>query len=414
MNFDKPLYALRLLCLMVALTATEPSCSAQQQVIPADKAQVLVSAVHINGRPGQCLIDPSGDVSIVDATLADELGIERFDAEKKRQQTQLGMAEYQRYGDVEITFLGKTTALPTIAGSSLTFMESGVGTQVDCVLSNDVLGNYIIDISQATLKSKLDLDHDYRRLDSANSSWDPDVGPKLAVRMPILGSRNFGIGTADNGYLGVSREIANQLIRSRRACKIDKLPQSDRSGSYEGIDEIIIEQVTILGLDFHNVPAGIGNFNSIGFPLLRRLNLAIDFPNNQIWQKKTPNAGLSIFPVNASGMAVVFVSPTQLKINKIRPQSPATLAEVEAGDEIVELQGKRPGDLSLFQVQELLAQDGKTIQVVFDKNGQRLVKDLRLKRPFLYPPVWEPKDEDSGEFEKFLEQDKGKSAAKLK
>jgi C-terminal processing protease CtpA/Prc len=148
--------------------------------------------------------------------------------------------------------------------------------------------------------------------------------------------------------------------------------------------------------------------------LLRRLNLAIDFPNNQIWQKKTPNAGLSIFPVNASGMAVVFVSPTQLKINKIRPQSPATLAEVEAGDEIVELQGKRPGDLSLFQVQELLAQDGKTIQVVFDKNGQRLVKDLRLKRPFLYPPVWEPKDEDSGEFEKFLEQDKGKSAAKLK
>ena len=118
--------------------------------------------------------------------------------------------------------------------------------------------------------------------------------------------------------------------------------------------------------------------------------------------------------LHASGMAVVFVSTTQLKVIKIRPESPATLAGVEAGDEIVELQGQRPADLSLFQVQELLAQDGKIIKVVLDRNGDRLEKNLHLKRPFLYPPVWETTDEDSGEFEKFLEQNRRKSAAKSK
>ena len=409
-NLDKLLYALMLI---VALTAREPICLAQQQVIPADKAQTLVIAVCINDHPGQCLIDLHGYYSHIDSTLAESLGIERFD-DKKTEKTQFGTAESQRYGDVEITFFGKTTALPTISGLNLKRFEYDVGHQVDCILSHDVLENCIVDISEAALKSSLDLDNDYRRLDSAHYSWVADFGPQLAVSMPILGSRNFMVGTANNQYLTVSREIASQLIRSRRAFKSDRTPHSDASGAYESIDVIIIEKLSILDVDFHNVPASVGNFNSIGFPLLRQLNLALDFPHKQIWQKKSPSTGLTTFPVNASGMAVVFVSATQLKVIKIRPESPSTLAGVEAGDEIVELQGQRPADLSLFQVQELLAQDGKIIKVVLDRKGDRLEKNLHLKRPFLYPPVWETTDEDSGEFEKFLEQNRRKSAAKSK
>ena len=404
---------LRLLCLTVAFTMSEQRCSAQESIIPADKSQVLIAAVSINGHPGQCGIDPTGYFSTIDAAFANELGIERFN-DQKTQRVELGTAVFQRYGELEITLFDKSTKLPTISGSSLRDLGGVFGHGVDCVLSNDILDKYFIDVSEAAVTNSEHVSRDFRIVDSKHFKWSPDGVPQLVVRLPILGCRDFLIGTGSNSFLSISDDFANHLIAANRAFKCDTKPGIDLSGKHDGIGIIVIKSVKILDAEFQNVPAIVGNFNSVGFPLLRRLGIALDFPNKQIWHKEVHDAGLSIFPINASGMGVAFASPTQLRVLRNRPNSAATIAHVEAGDEIVQLDGKQPADLSLFQVQQLLAQHGKTIRVVFDRNGQRLEKNLHLKRPFLYPPVWEATKDDSDEFEKFLEQDKGECAAKLK
>lgn len=77
-----------------------------------------------------------------------------------------------------------------------------------------------------------------------------------------------------------------------------------------------------------------------------------------------------------------------LKVFAVRPDSSAQNASVQAGDVIVQLDGKNPVELSIYDIYNILARNGKTISVTLRRGRGEHRIDLPLRLPFEYPPNW--------------------------
>ena len=169
--------------------------------------------------------------------------------------------------------------------------------------------------------------------------------------------------------------------------------------------DIIIQEIEIAGVVFRNVPASRGKLNCIGMGLLTYLDLAVDFQNRRVYLDSESSRSASEFPQNASGIGFVYISSEAIIVGSIRNDSPASRAEVQAGDEVLSIDGKKPADLSLEELMQIVSREGQTIHIAFRRSGRYYDRDLTLKRNFEYPPTWAiPTVEESG-FLEFLEKE---------
>ena len=373
--------------------------------IPLDKANVIVCDGLLNDQHCRFVIDTGLVFGSINEQVAIAMGLRKLDSIGVTYTTPSGRTgTAPEYADIEISIGEKKIRLMRAAAGRKDALEELLGQSVGATLGMDVLKQQILILEDFKFRFGSTVPVGFQRVSPPAASWTPEGIPCLQVTLPVLGNRAFNLATGTNMELSVTQEFADMLRRSGHAQRAPNSPGAE-GPNLDMNEEIIIEKIVVANTEFRNVPALILKVNMIGMPLLGRLNIAIDGANRQIYVAESPNGPLSEFPMNASGMGVVFKSPTRLRVLGVRESSPAAAAGVLRGDEVIEVDGKSPSDLSFFQIQKLLSQDGKTIRVVLFRNHKRLEKYLLLKRTFQYPPVWKSTDATEQGFEKFLKSE---------
>jgi hypothetical protein len=162
------------------------------------------------------------------------------------------------------------------------------------------------------------------------------------------------------------------------------------------------------------VPNRIG---SVGGEVLIRYSVFFDYPNQKLYTKPNANykkpfnfnmSGLEVqhdglewvketsVENNNKGVTVYTVQPNESRVQEnlkikfelkpvftiysVRKESPAELAGIRKNDKLIRIEGKSTQDLSIEKINDLLkSEEGKTIELVIERNGKQLTFKFQLK-----------------------------------
>ena len=128
-----------------------------------------------------------------------------------------------------------------------------------------------------------------------------------------------------------------------------------------------------------------GLFSSPGFmgilgnEVLKRFNLFINVKQQRI--SLEPNRLYSdIFKVNSSGLELISDdSLRKVIVDYVYPDSPADSSGLRAGDQILEIDGKRISPAELPGIRSILSQSGSTVEILAVRERELLKFTLRLQ-----------------------------------
>ena len=267
----------------------------------------------------------------------------------------------------------------------------------------DVLNRHTVLISRGIVSLRERVPAEFPVVETFATGDRVEDRADLPVSMSEFGVREFRVDTGMTDACQFNDRLVKDMLHRGALVRGSTAKVTDIRGA-QIIDRFVLRELTVAGVKCRNVPVSTGQYNAIGLELLRHMNLALDFPRRQILIGKPPQDVVDRFAINASGMAVGFDSAEALKVLAIRPDSSAETAGVQAGDVIVQLDGRNPAELSIYDIHDILARDSKTISVVFCRGQDEHYIELPLQLPFEYPPNWAALDARQKDFEKFLEK----------
>jgi len=287
-------------------------------------------------------------------------------------------------------------------------MFGGSGRRIDGIVGLDVLSSHVLVITSGSVSirdsvpSRFDV---IQRFDLRHVDSRVPAVPTVPVLIPTLEGQQIKIDTGSNECIRLEETIIASLRGNQQIVSGLSYFSSDAKGTASGTGYILREMI-VGGVRFRNVPVSAAHDNAIGLEVLRHLNLALDFPKGRILVGKPPQEMVDYFPQNGSGMGTRFDADDNLRVLAVRPSGAAELAGIEVGDIVVVLGNKKPVELSIYDVNDILAQNGRTIPVKLRRDNTDFTVNLPLKLPFEYPPNWALLDKGQKAFDQFLrEQD---------
>lgn len=362
---------------------------------------MLIYDAAVQGRPVRCIVDTGSTVSVVDGIVC------RVDvpagSRLKKTNTSSSTLEVPVIDNIMISFGGWPTGVTSPIVWDLKAFDQIVGQEIGAIIGMDLLADQVLSIVSGQPTVVNSVPEIFSAPSISHHTYSERSRPVLPIDLPVYGNRDFIIDTGNNAALIIADELAQALVRSRRAVVGIEREFVGLEGTQWG-RTIIIQQIHISGVVFRNVPASIGKSNSIGMSLLTRLKIAVDFRNQRVYLDPAASTSVSEFPLNASGMYLLFVSNKKLRVQNVRKDSPASRAGVQPGDEVLSIDGKEPADFSFDELMQIVSHDGQTIRIAFRRSGRDYDLDLTLKRRFEYPPVWKLPLIEEGDFSEFLKR----------
>jgi hypothetical protein len=285
------------------------------------------------------------------------------------------------------------------------YLSQGLGTQIHGLLGYDVFDSFVVEIDyksrrltlydrkfylsrrrkKALKKSRsVELEIVRRKpfinatiLDDFNQEIDArlliDCGASHAIS--LFESTDDRLEIPDNSIytfvgVGLSGDIYGHIGRAKRFTM----------GNYKIKKPLVTypdeESVNISGYD--NDRSG-----SIGADILRRFDVIFDYRGNEMLLK--PNSSFkNPFKYNLSGIDVTTPIPdvSVFQITKVRKGSPAWIAGLEVGDQIVTINGVETVEYKLSNIIQLLqSRDGRRITVGIRRQDQIFSAKFTLEDP---------------------------------
>lgn len=158
-----------------------------------------------------------------------------------------------------------------------------------------------------------------------------------------------------------------------------------------------IESVRLFNSDLQKIPGAFpdsastqnlvytpGRKGSFGGEILSRYHLILDYPSGKVYHRPNRNINRRIQP-DLSGISIIkpFYNLPIVEISHVRPDSPAFLADIRAGDFLEYINGEVASKRGLNNINEILREKvGKKITVSLRRDGKILRKSFRLEDPF--------------------------------
>lgn len=360
-----------------------------------------VVAGTINDQPLRLLLDTGADDCAIDKQLIAAMGLARQG--ERIIIAPSGMTPVSVFGPAQIAIDGFQSVKVNPAGIELSRMNLGGLVSFDGLVGLDILGHHTVVISDGAVSFCDGVPAEFSIVKILTSG--DQLSERADVPVSFCNSQDH-ICRVDTGMTSsckFNEVLLKDLVVEGKAVRAGTAKSFDVKG-LNAVDRYVLRELTVAGVRFRNVPVSVGRTSAIGLELLRHVNLALDFPRRQILIGKPPQDVVDRFAINASGMAVGFDAAEALKVLAIRPDSPAETAGVQPGDVIVQLDGRNPAELSIYDIHDILARDSKTISVVFCRGQDEHYIELPLQLPFEYPPNWAALDARQADFEKFLEK----------
>jgi hypothetical protein len=118
--------------------------------------------------------------------------------------------------------------------------------------------------------------------------------------------------------------------------------------------------------------------NLLGLTFLSRYIVTFDFPSGRLYLKKGKRFD-DCDVQDKSGVHVVRGAERPI-VESVDSGSPAALAGVHAGDEIIRLSDRDTERLSLFSLRKLLCRPGKEARLTIRRSGQEIVCPIVLSK----------------------------------
>ena len=194
------------------------------------------------------------------------------------------------------------------------------------------------------------------RLTSFNSPFVKENGLIEQSPHTVKAMTGFGIGGESRGIIGRVRAIRIGSI-------IIEIPVVGFSQDEKGS----------LGTDAYS---GI-----MGADILCRFKVVFDYARKQVFLEK--NAHFSRpFEFDMSGIRIISEGEDfrRHKVFRLIEDSPAALAGLKEGDEIVKIDGRSSSGFSQEEMKKLLMRDGKKVTLTIRRSGELLNVTFRMKR----------------------------------
>ncbi len=292
--------------------------------------------------------------------------------------------------------VGKGLSLIVLDGSFLN-LESHLGYPVHGILGSDFFNHFVVKIDYVSSKisiyekGKASISRKYQAIPLQIESGRPYFKANFVQETGNCAQGSFLMDTgASHGILlepdeqrgihlpsktiptvigwGLSGQIDGLLGRISQLC-IGPYSFSNAIGSF----------VDFLPAASPSLPDRIG---SIGGEILSRFTLIIDYQGEMLYLQRNFHYKRR-FDHDMSGMEVVLDKATahSFRVAHVLQNSPAAEAGIEVGDQIVALNRKGSGQLSLEEIQGALrVSSAEPLQLVILRNRQYLSFSLRLRR----------------------------------
>ncbi|MGF7218007.1 hypothetical protein GGR92_004184 [Spirosoma lacussanchae] len=157
--------------------------------------------------------------------------------------------------------------------------------------------------------------------------------------------------------------------------------QKVKFGRYE-LDNILASfpDSTAFGMKLIDMPERQGN---VGCELLRRFNVTFNYPDRYVVLKPIKRAMREGFEHDMSGMELRAKGDRfrNYYVDKVIEGSPADLAGLQEGDEVLFVNNNSTKDLTISDIYKILQKgEGREVSMLVRRNGQVIITSFALKR----------------------------------
>lgn len=230
----------------------------------------------------------------------------------------------------------------------------------------------IIPLQIINNKPYINVELDIKELGTINAKVVVDNGASHAISLETLNEKPFPVppnSIPANLGIGLSGPISGSVGRVSKM-RIGNFELNDVISSYPIYDDAAAKTLIL------------SRNGNLGAEILSRFNVTFDYTNEIMYLKQNQYFNRP-FEHDMSGMEV-YVEETPNKryfISRIEPNSPAELAGIREGDEIVSLNFADTKALNLNEITKTLRSgDGRSVFLFINRNGETIIKLIKLKK----------------------------------
>lgn len=351
---------------------------------------VIVVRARINNNPDTLnfILDTgSGGISL-DSTTCVQLGLKAHASDKF----------IRGVGGIQpLFFAGKNNlVLPGLTVDSLDFhisnydfISSVYGVRIDGIIGYSFLRRYIVKINYDSMKLFIYTPGHFS-YGTGGELLNPYINNIPVISVPVQNKKYVHTRYYFDLGAGLCLMLSDRFVKdSCLFCKPDqrrhKFVESQAQGLSGKISMIqtVIQGLTLGKYHFHKVPTylfdDVSNVTAypflgglIGNDLLRRFNVTLNYPDNQIYIK--PNSHFNDpFDYSYTGISMYFID-NHVVITDINKDSPAEKAGIKPGDVVLGVGNNFSNNIQTYR--ELLKAKGSRIDLVVSRKG--VIYNIRL------------------------------------
>ncbi len=282
--------------------------------------------------------------------------------------------------------------------TDLDHLEISIGRDIDGILGYDLLAKYVVEIDYNNSQFKL-YDPDtyvYKGSGKAHHfrmhNYIPYIPCKVTLNNGEVFEGNYFVNTGAGTTVDFNTPFArkNNMIEKtgEHYSYLVKGLGDAEFVHYEGrLKEFDIGEE----IQLHNLAVGISKAESgiqnnkkmdgiIGNKVLKRFNLICDYKNNDIYFEKHKDYDEE-FHVNACGFEIQYATSKLEKVlvHKVYEIGPAKNNDIEADDELLSINGKSVGEMTLPEITKVLNMHDTSVDITIKKKSTGEIKEVTLE-----------------------------------
>ena len=328
----------------------------------------------------------SGGISL-DSTTAVEFNVKKVMTDK----TVRGIAGMKT---VEFTY-DHAIHLPGLTVENLDFhindyyiLTSAYGIRIDGIIGYSFLRRYLLAINYETLTFDVYTPGAYKYprggyLLRPQFSTLPMQQATVRDNTNITAKFYFDTGAGLCMLLNEDLVQDSSLLRSKR-----KLypTEAEGLGGKKAMSITVIREVRVGPYRFHNVPVYVfdDEYNITSYPvlggligndILRRFNVVLNYPEQQIYIRPNKHF-LDSFDYSYSGLGMYLIDGA-ITVTDIMKKSPAETAGFQIGDIVIGVENNLSGNIQTYKT--LLQNAGSRIRVLISRNGDLKIITMKVR-----------------------------------
>jgi|GEM_PF-1409170 len=215
--------------------------------------------------------------------------------------------------------------------------------------------------------------------------------PYVTISLPGGFSVECVVDTGQDFLLTVSPELARQLGRFGHSVPAPAETGLTAQGAVKTPTHVI-RWIEFANVRFNDIQVCESQRPAIGLALLEHFDCVFDFPRQEAWLSPLNDGRIVRIEPDASGLFVGYEPDGRAVILRVEQDYPAGRTRIAKGDELITLNGRKVRELSYREVARALSCRGTRVMLVLKHAQSTYAVDLRLDRPFEYPPRWTAED----------------------